>query len=95
RRDGVYRGTRSIQMLFRCHTARETLRLKKKGYRNATIIQKYSRRKMAYLRANFLREQRDCATVIQTCARVYLAKRVMEQRRRERAALHTKMSTRI
>lgn len=42
---------RRIQMCFRRHDAREKLRIKKKHYRNACILQKFARRKVYFLLA--------------------------------------------
>ena len=38
--------TRRIQMCFRRHSAREELRVRKMHYRNACIVQKFTRRKV-------------------------------------------------
>ncbi|CAM9931715.1 unnamed protein product, partial [Sphacelaria rigidula] len=42
--DFAFEMVRRIQMCFRRHSAREELRIRKKHYRNACILQKYARR---------------------------------------------------
>eukprot|EP00903_Cladosiphon_okamuranus_P009107 g8702.t2 len=87
--------TRKIQMCFRRHRAREELRVRKMHYRNACIVQKFARRKLAFMEAAWRRLCRDKATIIQCFIRQHLSRVELARLREERRILERDMATRI
>ncbi|CAM9103157.1 unnamed protein product, partial [Choristocarpus tenellus] len=91
----IFLRSRTIQMCFRRHNSREILRVKRCHYRNATIIQKYARRKLAYREIAIRRLQRENAIIIQTSARRYIARKKLQYLQEQRRILEHEMSIKI
>ncbi|CAM9116310.1 unnamed protein product [Ectocarpus sp. 4 AP-2014] len=87
--------TRRIHMCFRRHRAREELRVRRMHYRNACILQKFARRKLAFIEAAWRRLCRDKATIIQCFVRQYLSRQELARLREARRILERDMATRI
>ncbi|CAM9162183.1 unnamed protein product, partial [Hapterophycus canaliculatus] len=87
--------TRRIQMCFRRHYSREQLRVRRMHYRNACILQKFARRKLAFMEAAWRRLCRNKVTIIQCFIRQFLSRAELARLREERRILEKNMATRI
>jgi hypothetical protein len=85
----------SIQMTWRCHVAREVLRLKRRAYRNACTIQRCARVRIARRAVAERRRRRDAITIIQCACRQKLARYILAKRQVQRQKLKQKCAITI
>jgi hypothetical protein len=76
-----------IQMTWRCHVAREVLRLKRRAYRNACTIQRCARVRIARRAVAERRRRRDAVIIIQCACRQKLARHILAVRQVQRQQL--------